>query len=165
MERVLLSAAGAGLILITAGIFVKPRLLKFLFLFVGIFSLIAAGGYGAYELFLRKMIFPQKQEPAPQIASIPTPSRRDKLTIEQLKEDLRLSDYQVKRLRPIMKEESLRRSTLVRKYSGGGPEARQALEKELKLFQRYYEDMYSHIMSEEQFKKYLEIRESHSSGD
>ena len=89
----------------------------------------------------------------------------DKLTIEELTSELGLTEYQVKRIRPIMKEESLRRSGLIKKYANGGPAGRQELQKELKLFREYYEDMYSHVFSDAQFGQYKRLRDAHSPGE
>jgi hypothetical protein len=136
---------------------------KFFLIFLGTAVLFAAGGYGAYEIFFRKKtaVVP---ESIPRASSAASPSpRRDKPVIEQLKSELDLTEYQIKRLRPIMKEESLRRDALVKKYAGGGPEGRQVLQKELKLFQKYYEDMYLHILSDAQFEQYKKLRAAHSS--
>ncbi|MDD2702856.1 MAG: hypothetical protein PHC33_02450 [Candidatus Omnitrophica bacterium] len=136
---------------------------KFFVIFLGAVVLFAAGGYGAYEFFFRKKtaVVP---EFIPRSSSAASPSpRRDKLVIEQIKSELNLTEYQIKRLRPIMKEESLRRDALVKKYAGGGQEGQPALQEELKLFRKYYEDMYSHILSDAQFEQYKKLRAAHYS--
>ncbi len=161
MNAILLSAGIAGVFFLMAGFFVKPKIPKCLCVFLGISALISAGGYSAWRFFSAKKT-PAPAVSIPQSAVTAPVVRRDKLTMEQLQFELDLSDYQVKRLRPIMKEESLRRSALVRKY-GGSPQEQQSLQKELKLFQSYYEDMYSHILNETQFSEYKRLREAHSS--
>ena len=42
---------------------------------------------------------------------------------------------------------------------------RQELQKELKLFREYYENMYSHVFSDAQFGQYKRLRDAHSPGE
>lgn len=83
-----------------------------------------------------------------------------KLSIKELKYILMLTDNQVKRLEPIMKEEKLRRKAIFNQHSAAGTDGRSSVDKELQMFRKYYENMYSHILTDEQFKKYLQVRDA-----
>jgi len=72
---------------------------------------------------------------------------------------LSLTDAQMKRLTPIMKQKGERRLEIIKKYAGKGESARAALMREMELFREYYDNMYSHIMNEDQWTGYLELRE------
>ncbi|MFA5362149.1 MAG: hypothetical protein WC335_02735 [Candidatus Omnitrophota bacterium] len=165
MEKTALLSAGiAGFVFFAAGLFLKPKFLRVIFLFLGIAALLAAGGSGVYEFYFKKIVL-HPSAPAQQSSVVTPSSRRDKLTIEELTSELGLTEYQVKRIRPIMKEESLRRSALIKKYANGSAAGRQELQKELKLFREYYENMYSHVFSDAQFGQYKRLRDAHSPGE
>ena len=99
-----------------------------------------------------------KEEPAPaekQEKSI----KPKKMSFSDLKSILSLTDKQVKQLYPIMKEKSAKQKAVIRKYAGKGESARGALINELTLYRKYYDKMFSHILSEEQFKQYMTLRQ------
>ena len=109
---------------------------------------------------------PVIEEKPVQVAMIPKEASRKgpskpvkKVSLKELKAQLGLTDSQVKRLTPIMKQKGDRRTEIIKKYAGKGEKARSAFIKEMQLFRQYYDDMYSHIMSEEQWSQYLQIRE------
>jgi hypothetical protein len=82
-----------------------------------------------------------------------------KVSLKDLQSRLALTDAQVKRLTPIMKQKGDRRLEIIKKYAGKGESARPAFERDMQLFRQYYDDMYSHVMSDEQWNQYLQIRE------
>jgi hypothetical protein len=105
-----------------------------------------------------KLEMPVKKEAVEQ-APPQKETPRKKVTLKELKEKLGLTDKQLERLTPIMKENANRRKEILVKYTGKGEAAKPALKQELVLFQKYYDDMYSHILNEEQWTKYLAMRE------
>ncbi|MFA5116335.1 MAG: hypothetical protein WC486_03545 [Candidatus Omnitrophota bacterium] len=82
-----------------------------------------------------------------------------KVSLKELQARLSLTDAQMKRLTPIMKQKGERRLEIIKKYAGKGESARAALMREMELFREYYDNMYSHIMNEDQWTGYLELRE------
>ncbi|MCM8827101.1 MAG: DUF2680 domain-containing protein, partial [Candidatus Omnitrophica bacterium] len=82
-----------------------------------------------------------------------------KITLKYLKEVLGLTDRQVQRIAPIMKEKADKRKEIISKYAGKGESAKEALKREILLFQKYYDDMYANILTEEQWGKYLALKE------
>ena len=84
---------------------------------------------------------------------------RNKIFLKELEDKLGLTDKQLERLTPIMKDKASKRSEVLSKYAGKGDASRSALKQELLLFQKYYDDMYAHILSEEQLAKYMAMRQ------
>lgn len=88
-----------------------------------------------------------------------TGAARKSMTLKELQAALGLTDKQTARLVPIMKEKAAKRKEVLKKYAGKGEAAKPALIKELMLFKKYYDDMYSHIFTEAQWNKYLVMRQ------
>ncbi|MFA5116336.1 MAG: hypothetical protein WC486_03550 [Candidatus Omnitrophota bacterium] len=81
------------------------------------------------------------------------------LTLETLAEALNLTEQQVKRMKPVYRDEQKKREALQRKISSSRDEsAAEKLKSQLGLFHEYYEDMYSHILDEAQFSRFMRIR-------
>lgn len=101
-----------------------------------------------------------KPAPVKEIAVKKGPSKPvKKVSLKELQSRLALTDAQVKRLAPIMKQKGDRRTEIIRKYAGKGEKARPAFMRDMELFRQYYDDMYSHIMTDDQWNQYLQIRE------
>lgn len=82
----------------------------------------------------------------------------DDLSIDSLTKVLDLSSAQVKRLQPILKTEKRRHDAIMRTYVSDSGQLTEAGMKQLADFRSYYENMYSHILNEEQFARYLRVR-------
>lgn len=100
------------------------------------------------------------QSSAPQNTSSGMPGKRKAITLEELKKRLTLTDKQVNRIRPIMQEKIDKRKEIIRKYAGKGESAMASLKQEFQLFQKYYDDMYEHILTEIQWQQYQEMRKA-----
>ena len=105
-------------------------------------------------LFLRH---PKMQDPAKPVQEEPL-IVRDDLSLESLTRVLELSPAQVKRMRPILKQEKKRHDAILRAYAASNGNLSEAGIKQLEDFRLYYEKMYSHILNEEQFGKYTRVR-------
>jgi transcriptional regulator with XRE-family HTH domain len=81
------------------------------------------------------------------------------LTLETLAEALNLTEQQVKRMKPVFRDEQKKREALQRRISSARDEpSAEKLKSQLGLFHEYYEDMYSHILDEAQFSRFMRIR-------
>jgi hypothetical protein len=98
------------------------------------------------------------QEAAPQKTSSGMPAKHKAVTLQELKKRLVLTDKQVSRIRPIMQEKIDKRKEIIRKYAGKGESAMASLKQEFQSFQKYYDDMYEHILTEAQWQQYQEMR-------
>jgi hypothetical protein len=85
-------------------------------------------------------------------------SKHKAITLQELKARLNLTDKQVNRIRPIMEEKISKRKEIVRKYAGKGEAAMASLKQEFQMFQKYYDDMYEHILTEAQWQQYQAMR-------
>ena len=108
----------------------------------------------------KKEVIPEAAAPVKQASVKKGPAKPvKKVSLKELQGRLALTDAQVKRLTPIMKQKGERRTEIIKKYAGKGEQARSAFMHEMQLFREYYDDMYSHIMTEEQWNQYIQIRE------
>jgi hypothetical protein len=98
------------------------------------------------------------QAPAPRNASSGIPAKRKAITLQELKKRLNLTDKQMSRIRPIMQEKIDKRKEIIKKYAGKGEAAMASLKQEFQLFQKYYDDMYEHLLTEVQWQQYQEMR-------
>ncbi|MDD4908083.1 MAG: hypothetical protein PHJ00_03375 [Candidatus Omnitrophica bacterium] len=81
------------------------------------------------------------------------------LTLETLAEALNLTEQQVKRMKPVFRDEQKKREALQRKISSTDDQSlAEKLKRQLGLFHEYYEEMYSHILDEAQFSRFIRIR-------
>jgi len=109
------------------------------------------------------MVQKETPQPSPQESSTKASVPGKKITLKELKEILGLTDKQMERLTPIVKEKAGKRREIIAKYTGKGEAAKSALKQELLLFQKYYDNMYSHILTEEQWARFMALRQENKS--
>ena len=87
-----------------------------------------------------------------------------RMSIEELQAKLNLTQEQVNAIVPIIKRDRQKRQEIIDKYRGQGMAGIQSIRKELFALQKEHDEKYSKILTEEQMKKYIELRKQESAG-
>lgn len=85
-----------------------------------------------------------------------------RLTIEELQEELNLTDAQVDDILPIIENDKQEKQAIIEKYQGGGEGSNSAMQEELKVLQKEHDSKYSEILTDEQMGNYTELRKQES---
>ena len=87
---------------------------------------------------------------------------KGRMSIEELQAKLNLTQEQVNAIVPIIKRDRQKRQEIIDKYRGQGMAGIQSIREELFALQKEHDEKYSRILTEEQMKKYIELRKQES---
>lgn len=130
-------------------------------LVVGILAFVVSvsAAFFVWQIIVKKQEAKKKEDALNKRVETVVTTKHRRLTIEELTDKLSLTAKQVERMKPIMKEQATKRKEILKKYSRAGDQAKEAMAKEMKMFMDYYDNMYKNVLSEQQFDKYMLIRE------
>lgn len=89
-------------------------------------------------------------------------SAKSRMSIEELQEELNLTDEQAEAIVPIIQKDRKEKEAIVDKYREQGMAGISSMREELKSLQKEHDSKYSEILTDEQMKNYIDLRKKES---